>query len=300
MRRIGVVAFVFGLMAAAAPAAAVAEGADRVPGMVITESTRSFDDTWDALIGALDANPAIGIVAIIDHGAAAASVGFDLPPNRVVVFGNPALGTPLMLEHRSVGLDLPQKMAVWEENGRVYVGYNSVEYLAARHDVGAAATLPIIAGALQGLAATATGAEVDDTSVPPIPRRTGLTTVQSGQDFDATVTALQAAIEASPASLVFAVDHDANAAGAGFELPATQLTVFGNPVIGTPLMQSAPSAGIDLPLEILVWEDAGGDVRITYGTAWSVAARHGIRAQQTLTSVIDTVLAGLAAAASGA
>jgi uncharacterized protein (DUF302 family) len=101
--------------------------------MVITESTRSFEDTWLALYGAIDANPNIGIGAVVDHAANAAGAGLRLPPNREVFFGNPTIGTPLMQQAPTVGLDMPLKMLVWEEAGRVFVGYTSVDYPAARH-----------------------------------------------------------------------------------------------------------------------------------------------------------------------
>lgn len=69
-----------------------------------------------------------------------------------------------------------------------------------------------------------------------------------------TVDALLAAIESSPASLVERVDHAAGAADAGLTLPPTEMFVFGNPNLGTRLMQVDQRIGIDLPLKILVWE----------------------------------------------
>lgn len=295
--RFRVLALAAALVIVAAAPATAGDHTPSVPGAVITESTMDFETTWDSLIGILDANPAITIVAEIDHAAAAASVGLDLRPNRVVVFGNPALGTPLMQADRTVGVDLPQKIQVWEEHGRVLVAYNATDYLAARHDVAGVATLATIRGALAAISGAATGAAVDDAvGLGPVPRRPGLVTVDSPSDFATTLANLTAAIDASPASVLFTLDHAANAANAGLDLPPTTLVVFGNPAIGTPLMQSAASAGIDLPLEMLVWEDDAG-VHVTYTTMRFIAGRHSLSGVRSLVETIDGVQAGLAAAA---
>jgi uncharacterized protein (DUF302 family) len=78
---------------------------------------------------------------------------------------------------------------------------------------------------------------------------------------------------------VFArIDHSGEAARAGLEMKPTELLIFGNPAGGTPLMLAAPSAAIDLPLKLLVWEDAAGQVWITYDTPEYLQARHGFPA----------------------
>jgi|GEM_PF-1057131 len=251
----------------------------KVPGMVIVESERSFDETWATLIGSLEANPNIGIVTNIDHSAAADMAGLDpLAPNRVVVFGNPALGTPLMIANQTTGIDLPQKIHVFEQNGKIYVGFNDVTYLRARHRLGDQPTLEMIAGALRNLTANAADTEIDEHRRHRRLRcRSGLTTVASNGTVDETWDRLLAAIEASPANIAFTVDHEANADRANLDLRPTRLVVFGNPNLGTPLMQEKPSIGIDLPLKILVWEDAKGDTFVTTNDIESIARRHGVR-----------------------
>lgn len=74
------------------------------------------------------------------------------------------------------------------------------------------------------------------------------------------------------------VDHAANAAKAGLDLRPTELVIFGNPVGGTPLMQEQQTAGIDLPVKALAWEDEDGDVWLTYNSAAWLAGRHGLTA----------------------
>lgn len=73
-------------------------------------------------------------VATIDHAANAASVGESLRPTTLLIFGNPGVETPLMQERQSVGIDLPQKLLVWESaSGEVNVTYNDPEGIADRH-----------------------------------------------------------------------------------------------------------------------------------------------------------------------
>ncbi len=253
--------------------------APRVAGMVIVESDQGFEESWTALVAALEANPNIGIVAQIDHAAAAASAGLELAPNRVVVFGNPALGSPLMEIDQRAGLDLPQRIHVFEDRDRVWVGFNDATYLRARHRLGDAPTLDVIAGALRTLAGVAADRDLTDERARGSWRfrfRPGLVSVDSDADIDTTWDRLLAAIEASPAGIAYTVDHQANAERVGIELRPTRLVVFGNPNLGTPLMQERPTAGIDLPIRFLVWEDDHGQVRVTTNDE-RLAARHRLR-----------------------
>ncbi|WP_368744659.1 DUF302 domain-containing protein [Desertibaculum subflavum] len=80
---------------------------------------------------------------------------------------------------------------------------------------------------------------------------------------------------------VFArIDHSGEAAKAGLSMPPTQLLIFGNPKAGTPLMVAAPSLAIDLPLKVLAWQDAQGQVWAGYNGAEYLAERHGLTAEQ--------------------
>ncbi|BCH24569.1 DUF302 domain-containing protein [Mesorhizobium sp. L-8-3] len=87
---------------------------------------------------------------------------------------------------------------------------------------------------------------------------------ESAADFAATVQVLQAEIEKRGATVVATVDHAAAARKSGLELPPTTVIIFGNPALGTPLMQERQTAGVDLPLRVLVWADAGGKVQVGY------------------------------------
>lgn len=282
-------------MLAALPASSHS-GAKPTVGGVTVESNRSFEVTWEAVLNALESNQNITVIDTVDHAAAAASVGLALEPNRVVFFGNPNLGTPVMQAGQTAGIDLPQKIHVYVSDGTVYVAYNAAELLADRHDAGSAPTLDTIAGALATLSSVGADAEVDDRT-PGTERyrnNSGLVTVRSEFSVDETWDRLLAAIGSSPANILFALDHQANAARVGLDLGPTRVVVFGNPNLGTPLMQTAPSTGIDLPLKMLVWEDADGDVFLTYNSTDYLGKRHFIKGQRDLLSTIGEALANFA------
>jgi uncharacterized protein (DUF302 family) len=106
----------------------------------------------------------------------------------------------------------------------------------------------------------------------------GLITVASRFSVRETIDRLTAAIT-SAGLLVFArIDHAAGAAQVGMELRPTELLIFGNPRGGTPLMQDRQTAGIDLPVKALVWEDEEGKVWLTYNEAKWLATRHELGA----------------------
>ena len=148
------------------------------PGLITLESDADFETTVSRVEPALEER-GLQLVTTVDHAANADSVDMDLPPTTLFLFGNPAVGTPLMQASRSIGIDLPQKLLVWEADDRVRVTYNDPQYLATRHDLEDAAERSSaspasharqdvdeqIAGAseaLAGLAAAVAGAAVGD------------------------------------------------------------------------------------------------------------------------------------------
>ena len=92
-----------------------------------------------------------------------------------------------------------------------------------------------------------------------------------------TVAKLNSAIESAGASVAAVVDHAEAAKKAGMELPPTTLVIFGNPKLGTPLMQHNRQMGIDLPMRVLVWQD-GDATKIGYVSPESMASDYGIAA----------------------
>lgn len=98
----------------------------------------------------------------------------------------------------------------------------------------------------------------------------------STHSVDETVAALKAILEAKGITLFALVDHSGEAEKAGMKMRPTKLFIFGSPKAGTPIMQASPSAAIDLPLKILIWEDSEGKTWISYNSAEYLKQRHHI------------------------
>ena len=128
----------------------------------------------------------------------------------------------------------------------------------------------------------------------------GLITRDSAHDVPTTLARLNDALRAKGITVFATIDHGAGAAGAGLELRPTVVVIFGNPKAGTPLMQAGQTAGIDLPLKALIWEDEKGGAHLTYNDPVWIAARHGLdsKAGQAVAS-LSGALAALAEAATG-
>lgn len=104
-------------------------------GIVELVSRSSFAETLQKLTQLLT-QKGVTIFAVIDHSGEAAKVGIEMRPTRLVIFGNPKDGTPVMLASPSAAIDLPLKILIAEnEAGKTLVSYNTPEYLAQRHGI---------------------------------------------------------------------------------------------------------------------------------------------------------------------
>ena len=102
-------------------------------GIVHTPSNHSVEQTVERLQGILQAK-GVTLFALIDHSGEAEKIGMKMRPTKLLIFGNPKSGTPLMLAAPSSAIDLPLKILVWEDaNEKVWISYNSLAYLKERH-----------------------------------------------------------------------------------------------------------------------------------------------------------------------
>ena len=104
----------------------------------------------------------------------------------------------------------------------------------------------------------------------------GIVKIPSHHSVDETVDKLKAILRSKGVTLFALVEHSSEAEKVGMKMPPTKLLIFGNPKGGTPLMLAAPSAALDLPLKILVAEDAQGKVWISYNSPEYLKERHGL------------------------
>ena len=128
----------------------------------------------------------------------------------------------------------------------------------------------------------------------------GLTTLASRFGPKETMDRLAAAVAGKGLTIFARVDHAAGAAQVGLELAPTELLIFGHAKGGTPLMQAGQTAGIDLPLKALVWQDGAGKTWLSYNDPAWIAARHGLEpAKVPAVGALSGVLAALAREATG-
>jgi uncharacterized protein (DUF302 family) len=130
-------------------------------------------------------------------------------------------------------------------------------------------------------------------TAPALAQAPQLVTKKSAHDAAATVARLEAAITKRGAVIAAKVDHAAAAKANGMELRPAIVVIFGNPKLGTPLMQSSPTAGLDLPMRVLVWQDTAGAVMVGYWPPSSLAAAHGIKDRdavlKTMAGALDAI-----------
>ena len=126
----------------------------------------------------------------------------------------------------------------------------------------------------------------------------GLTTIRSSFGAQDTMSRLETAVKAKGMTVFARIDHAAGATAVGLPLRPTEVLIFGNAKGGTPLMQSVQTIGIDLPLKVLVWQDAAGDTWLSYNDPDWLARRHGLGGEtESAVGVLTGALAALAKAA---
>ena len=141
-----------------------------------------------------------------------------------------------------------------------------------------------LAGVLMILSATALGAN-------------GMVEVKSSHDVATTGDNLVKVLESKGMNVFARIDHAAGAAKAGDSLPPTELIIFGNPKVGTPLMKCQRTVAIDLPQKALIWEDAEGTVWLGYNDPAYLSDRHGLQECAAVIEKVTKALANFAAAA---
>lgn len=107
---------------------------------------------------------------------------------------------------------------------------------------------------------------------------TGITRIASQHSVTTTLERLESLLKERGVMVFARIDFSGDAARAGLTMRPEQMLIFGNPKAGTPLMQSAPAAGLDLPLKALVWQDASGQTQVAYNDPQYIIRRHGLDA----------------------
>ena len=102
-------------------------------GIIDKPSNHAVDETVEKVKNILQSK-GVTLFALVDHSGEAERVGMKMRPTKLLIFGGPKAGTPLMLAAPTIAIDLPLKLLVWEDGqGKVWISYNSLEYLKERH-----------------------------------------------------------------------------------------------------------------------------------------------------------------------
>lgn len=125
----------------------------------------------------------------------------------------------------------------------------------------------------------------------------GLVAVKSSHDVKATADKLESVLKEKGMTVMARVNHQQGAEKAGMELRPTEVVIFGNPKVGTPLMQCAQSVAIDLPQKALIWEDANGEVWLGYNNPEYLKNRHSIEGCDKVLDKVSVALGNFAKAA---
>lgn len=225
------------------------------------------------------------IEALIDHSAAAASVGLELPPTQVLFFGGQKTDRSLIQRGQTVALDLPLRFLVWEdEAGDVQIDTNRVGYHIDRHGLPTFDFLFWRLGKVLG--------QFADTE-------TGIRIVESERSFDDTVAALLEDLEARGFRIPLTIDYAERANTRKHRIRPTTIVLFGNPNVGTPLMQNSQTIGLDLPQKMLIFEDRHGRVRLAYNDPFFLASKHDVVGEDARLGNIANALQNIAETAAG-
>ena len=125
----------------------------------------------------------------------------------------------------------------------------------------------------------------------------GMVSVKSSHDVVTTANRLESALKEKGVTVFARIDHAAGAQRINQTIQPTLLIIFGNPAMGTPLIQRSRTMGIDLPLKALIWEDSAGQVWFTYNSPDYLARRHGIAEMGDVIQKMEQALSNFAMAA---
>ena len=121
-------------------------------GLIVKDSAQDVATTYAKLRTIIDTNPNLKILMELDHSANAAKAGLELEDTKIIMFGNPKLGTPLMQASATTAIDLPQKIIVYATASGTKIAYNDPMYLKERHGLsGADEILKKVSGALDAI-----------------------------------------------------------------------------------------------------------------------------------------------------
>ncbi|WP_338767644.1 DUF302 domain-containing protein [Bernardetia sp. ABR2-2B] len=250
--------------------------------------SKSVDEVYTSIKSVIEANENLKIIAEVNHSEAAKGVEIEIPQSRLIVFGNPKVGTQLMQKNQAVGIDLPMKMLVYDDNGMTKVVYNNASVLMNRYEI----MLPELEEKMNGLLDKISYSDIEETKLQDLKLESILSNLQTKEStlsVDEASEKLEKLLKEKGFDVFTKIEHDKAAQNADLELRPTRLFVFGKPQVGSQLMKLNSTIGLDLPMKMLIWEDENGKTQVSYFKGSFLANRHSIENEE-LTNKIDGVL----------
>lgn len=216
------------------------------------------------------------ITAVINHARNAGNIGQFLRPTQVIMFRKKFFDASLLHRRQTAGIDLPLKILVYEdESGSIKLKSNDIGYLVDRHEIN------IHEFVFYHLDATMDQFGLNDKGIVMVP---------SNQSVEETVKQLKTVLMNAGFFIPVEIKYDNEIR----RLRDSTLLIFGNPNVGTQLMQNSQEIGLDLPQKFLVFEDEQGQVKIAYNDPKFIARRAGMQGLETLLGNIANALANFA------
>jgi uncharacterized protein (DUF302 family) len=244
------------------------------------------------------------VLATVDNAAdVRASGAAAIPANTVVIGGAPAVGFPMLRANQQAAAALPERYLLRQDTtGNVSLTYNGPDYVAAVSGVVDLAATNPFTSATSSVADKASGASGGHSSAPLIgvTPKGFLRTAVGNANVPLTVARLRDALDVPDETVVANQDMAAGSADPGPALRATQSLLIGAPAFTAPLVSAAPTFGLELPLRFVVWLDDKNNTQVGYVDVGTMAARHGLKADDPNVVRLAAECARLANAATGA
>jgi uncharacterized protein (DUF302 family) len=157
-------------------------------------------------------------------------------------------------------------------------------------------TVVLVTGATSSIGDLEHATEEREQGSATMNEESGIIDRPSAHSVDETVQRLEGMLRSKGVTLFAVIDHSGEAEKVGMKMPPTRLLIFGSPKAGTPLMLAAPRSGLDLPLKILIWEDAAGRVTVSFNSPSYLQRRHALPPEQAQVLASVEALAAAAAA----
>lgn len=234
------------------------------PGLIFTK-TEDLKEATESFKSYVNTDRTLEISTDIDHAQNAKDVGLELDFNQVFFVDNPRYSIPLIVENPLMAFEFPVRIGFYNIDGEKFVVARSEDYFLNRYNLSKSADLRSIGALSETFLKQSSKAAYTQASPIDSLDSNGIVTLKGLKNHEETVASIKKMIENNEnLSLFESKDFSKDAEEIGAELKPLHLFIFGNPKVGTQLMQQNPNFSIDLPLKVLVQENKEGEVLVHF------------------------------------